>query len=105
VTTDLSGFALINPCGITDRPVTSLAKEMPHPEQLPGLEEMAHRAARQFGAVFQENVQLVESVQALLGAARADDEGAVGFPANDAPLEIPPEIERLQHKAERPVRA
>jgi hypothetical protein len=26
------------------------------------------------------------------------------FPGNDAPLEIPPEIERLRQKADRPIR-
>jgi lipoyl(octanoyl) transferase len=69
VTTDLSGFALINPCGITDRPVTSLANEMAHPEELPALDEMAQRAARQFGAVFEVPVQAVESIEALRAAA------------------------------------
>ena len=121
VTTDLSGFTLINPCGITDRPVTSLAREMPHPEELPALEELAQRAARQFGAVFEAPVQAVESLEALRGVdfgSRGADSGSVGaggvsagafpapsFPANDAPLETPPDIERLRHKAERPVRA
>jgi lipoyl(octanoyl) transferase len=98
VTTDLSGFALINPCGITDRPVTSLANERTHPEELPALEEMAQRAARQFGAVFEVPVQAVESLEALRAAADS-------FPANDAPLAAPPEVERLRQKAEPPVRA
>ncbi len=105
VTTDLSGFALIHPCGITDRPVTSLEMEMAHLEQIPSLEELAHRAARQFGVVFQEPVGAVESIEALRAAARTECSDAVRFPANDTPLEIPREIERLRHKANRPIRA
>ncbi len=104
-TTDLSGFALINPCGITDRAVTSLEKEATHPDEMPGLEELAHRAARQFGAVFHEPVRMIESVAALRAAARVESDGEVAFPANDTPLEIPREIERLQQKANRPIRA
>ncbi len=101
VTTDLSGFTLINPCGITDRPVTSLAREIADPGVLPSLEELAHRAARQFGTALAEPVELVESVAALRAQAAARPE----FPAEDTPLQIPPEIERLQHKKERPVSA
>ena len=113
VAKDLSGFALINPCGITDRPVTSLETEMAHPEQLPGLEVLADRAARQFGAVLQEPVLAIESLAVAgmdaLGARRKGGDAvafpAPEFPASDTPLEIPPEIERLRHKASRPVRA
>ena len=38
ITTDLRDFALINPCGITDRPVTSLENEVADPKSLPSLE-------------------------------------------------------------------
>src|ERR1017187_1421365 len=48
VTTDLRDFQLINPCGITDRPVTSLEREVPNRALVPGLEASAHPAARQF---------------------------------------------------------
>src|SRR5580698_314187 len=48
VTTDLRDFTLINPCGITDRPVTSLAREVAQPAVLPALESIAHQAARHF---------------------------------------------------------
>jgi lipoyl(octanoyl) transferase len=125
VTTDLSGFALINPCGITDRPVTSLALETTGPETIPDMEALAHRAARQFGVVFEEPVQAVESLETLRVAAQAKRGGepqspmgkspdadfparefpAAEFPGNDAPLEIPAEIERLRQKADRPIRA
>jgi lipoyl(octanoyl) transferase len=108
VTTDLGDFALINPCGITDRPVTSLEREVAQPETLPGLETVVHRAARQFGQVFDQQVLAVESLAAL----RAQAEAAAGnapafpapvFPAEDTPLQIPRELERLKGNAERPV--
>ena len=49
VTTDLRDFALINPCGITDRPVTSLEREAADCENAADLESLAHGAARHFG--------------------------------------------------------
>ena len=104
VTTDLGNFALINPCGITDRPVTSLQLEVARPEELPGLETVAHQAARQFGQVFGEQVLAVENLAALRAQAEAAA-SAPAFPAEDTPLQIPPEVERLHHAKERPVRA
>ncbi len=106
VTTDLRYFSLINPCGITDRPVTSLALEIARqPEDqradLPSLESIAHQAARQFGLVFGEQVLAVENLQLLLGQAEA----APNLPAQDTPLQVPPEVERLLHTKDRPVRA
>ena len=100
VTTDLSGFALINPCGITDRPVTSLQKEVSSPQSLPALESIAHRAARQFGHVFGEQVMAVESLSVLRDQAKAASDAAeppaAEFPAQDIPLQIPPEVNRLR---------
>ena len=72
VTTDLRDFALINPCGITDRPVTSLEREVSRPETLPSLESIAHQAARQFGQVFNEQVL------ALAQPRRSPRTGAIG---------------------------
>jgi lipoyl(octanoyl) transferase len=117
VTTDLREFALINPCGITDRPVTSLEKELSEPKaerpnDLPSLESVAHRTARQFGLVFGEQVLAVESLAALRAYAEdakvaANDSlvTAPQFPAEDTPLQIPVAVERLSNIAERPVRA
>ena len=65
VSTDLRDFALINPCGITDRPVTSLEREVADPKLLPSLESLAHMAAHHFGAVFNEPVEFVEVLAAL----------------------------------------
>jgi lipoyl(octanoyl) transferase len=125
VTTDLGGFTLINPCGITDRAVTTLEKEIAQPENLPSLESLAHKAARQFGLVFDQPVEAVQSLAALRAQAAATPGTpselaapvfpapvfpAPAFPADDAPLQVPPEIERLQGKPApgeigRPVRA
>jgi lipoyl(octanoyl) transferase len=99
VTTDLRDFQLINPCGITDKPVTSLEREIPEGVSLPGLEEMAHGAARQFGHVFGQQVLAAEGLEALRAQA------ATKMPAEDTPLQIPAEVERLHGDPERPVRA
>jgi lipoyl(octanoyl) transferase len=106
VTTDLRDFALINPCGITDRPVTSLEREVADPSSLPRLESLAPMAAREFGLVFDEPVAHVESLAALRAlVVAAPDLPVAEFPAQDTPLQIPPEIERLRHAKDRPVSA
>ena len=101
VTTDLRDFALIVPCGIPDHAVTSLQQEAKSPESLPTLEAIAYRAARQFGLVFDQQVLAVENLAALRTLAAA----APAFPAEDTPLQVPAEVERLKQSAERPVRA
>ena len=113
VTTDLREFALINPCGITNRPVTSLKNEIiarrssPTPASLDeaslNLEAVAHQAARQFGIVFGQQVLAVESLAALRATAEAANDPL--FPAQDTPLQVPPEVERLANKKNRPVSA
>jgi len=100
VTTDLRDFGLINPCGITDRPVTSLERETAEPAHLPSLEAAAQQAARQFGAVFGEQIRALESLDELRAQAQAASPAA-DFPAEDTPLRIPPEVERLRHREGR----
>ncbi len=101
VTTDLRDFQLINPCGITDKPVTSLEREVEDASRLPELEALAHQAARQFGQIFGERVLAVESFDALRAQATAQ----TAMPANDTPLTFPREVERIHGEPERPVRA
>ena len=85
VTTDLRDFQLINPCGITDKPVTSLNLEISEDITVPSLENIAHQAASQFGHVFSQQVLALDSLDTL----RAHAEATNNFPANDTPLQIP----------------
>jgi lipoyl(octanoyl) transferase len=104
VTTDLDFFRLINPCGITDRPVTSLAREIADPAAVPALEEIACQAAHQFGLVFGEQILAIASLDDL----RAQEQLAapqVPQVPEDTPIQIPPEVERLHDRRKHPVRA
>jgi lipoyl(octanoyl) transferase len=118
VTTDLDGFSLINPCGITDRPVTSLEKQV----ALSGgsaaagsleLEPLAHRAAVHFGRVFEQPVAEVESLATLHGSLREIAQrienwqvsNAQAAPVVGVPLKVPRKIEQLQQRPDQPVRA
>jgi len=105
VTTDLRDFSLIIPCGIADHPVTSLQHEVAQPAELPSLEAIAHHSARQFGQVFAQQVLAVESLEALRAQAAAAAPQPPEFPAQDTPLQVPAEVERLHNSGERPVRA
>ena len=107
VTTDLRDFALIVPCGIPDHAVTSLNLEAEHSAELPGLEAVAHQAARRFGLVFDQQVLAVESLAVLRAQAQSATREipAPEFPAQDTPMRVPAEVERLIHKEERPIQA
>ncbi len=107
MTTDLDGFKLINPCGITDRPVTSLENEIARAGALE-LEPLAHRTAAHFGHVFEQPIELVESLAALdpsLAELAGRISDAQAAPVVGVPLKVPRQIEQLQHRPEPPVRA
>jgi lipoyl(octanoyl) transferase len=82
VSTDLSFFDLIVPCGITHKPVTSMQKEL---SATVPLQDVAHSVARNFGNVFRSQVLWLESLDALLAEK-------VGVPVR------PPEELRRLHK-------
>lgn len=86
VRTDLSFFDLIIPCGITAKPVTSMAEELGSPV---ALEEVAHSVSRNFGAVFGSQMLWVESLEALGGER-------IGVP-----LRLPQELERMHEKKDK----
>ena len=98
VRTDLRDFQLINPCGITDKPVTSLNLEAPAPAELPALDQLARQSANLFGEVLQQPVEELPSLDNLRPTNQA-------FPAEDRPLEVPRDLERLRGLPEPPLRA
>jgi lipoyl(octanoyl) transferase len=105
VTTNLADFQLINPCGITDKPVTSLQnefeREVASPAALPPLETVANQAARQFGLVFEQQILAVASLDAL----RAQAAGSLPTQAEDTPLSVPQAERHLHGEADLPARA
>ena len=108
VRTDLRDFMLINPCGITDKAVTSLEREVSCPAELPELEMLADEAARQFGHVFKQPMVALEGVDAWRDGARVSSDGDPAqraFPAEDTPLESPRELEQLRGGGSRLERA
>ena len=71
VNTDLDYFNLIVPCGISDKPVTSLERELAlaaPPRQVPSLEQTAELVSRNFGRVFEAQTLWLESLDALMAS-------------------------------------
>ena len=87
VSTELSFFNLIVPCGIHAKPVTSMQKELNRVVPLP---EVAHALSRNFGSVFHSQILWLESLDALLGTS-------LGVPVK------PPENLRRLHGEDDPI--
>jgi lipoyl(octanoyl) transferase len=77
VSTDLSYFDLIVPCGIQNKSVTSIHKELVR--SVP-FADVANSVARNFGAVFHSQILWMDTLDALLG-------NSVGVPMQ-APTEL-----------------
>jgi lipoyl(octanoyl) transferase len=98
VATDLSDFELIVPCGIRDHAVTSMRRELPPGALLPDLDVLAREAAARFGEVLGEPVEELPDLAMLRARAQA-------FPAEDRPVEVPDEVQRIGCRMEPPQRA
>jgi lipoyl(octanoyl) transferase len=85
VSTDLSFFNLIIPCGITSKPVTSMQQEL---GKALDLNAVAESISRNFGTVFSSQMLWVETLDALLGRA-------VGVP-----MKLPAELRLLSNEDE-----
>lgn len=95
VNNDLDYFNLIIPCGIADKPVTSIEKEIRERRALrddvPTLQEVANTVARNFGRVFQKQTLWLESLEDLMATASPP------LPANqDTPAKPPHELDELR---------
>src|SRR5262249_16515329 len=89
VNTDLDYFKLIVPCGISEKPVTSLEREIasfPTAHAVPTLEEAAQMVSRNFGRVFEAQTLWLQSLDTLLDATPANQ---------DTPARAPEELLRL----------
>lgn len=82
VNTDLDYFDLIIPCGITSKPVTSMAGEL---GQQVSLQDVAHSVSRNFGVVFQSQMLWLDTLDSLL------DHHPVGVP-----VKPPSELRKLR---------
>lgn len=80
VTTDLECFQLIVPCGISDKPVTSIQREL---GQTLSLEDVMPVVTRNFGSVFKDQVLWLESLNDLLPTPE------------DTPARAPEELRRM----------
>ena len=92
VTTDLDYFSFIVPCGITNKPVTSMARETGRELSL---EEVATSASRNFGRVFNSQMLWLESLEDLLGEADGDSSSELQPANQDTPARPPKELREL----------
>lgn len=105
VSTDLDYFKLIVPCGIGDRPVTSVAQELVN-RPAPSMEQMAHAVALNFGRVFARQTLWLESLHDLLnsGANDVEDNPSSQSPSTTmgVPLKAPENLRELRDEQQAP---
>jgi lipoyl(octanoyl) transferase len=99
VTTDLDYFSMIVPCGISNKPVTSMEREL---QNKISIEQVATAASRNFGRVFKSQILWLESLDDLLAQAASPAHVAAPkaeppkVPANqDTPARAPKELRDL----------
>jgi lipoyl(octanoyl) transferase len=93
VNNDLSLFQLIVPCGIADKPVTSLQRELSGLGETSAAEELSmekvvNAVSRNFGRVFGRQTLWLESLDTLLGSATPQD----------TPMKPPAELRALHEE-------
>ncbi|MCU1284933.1 MAG: lipoate-protein ligase [Acidobacteriales bacterium] len=99
VTTDLESFKMIVPCGIADKPVTSMAQEWGGLENKENgkkleMESVSQSITRQFGQVFGTQILWLESLESLLKYQSEPQ------PNQDTPLREPEDLKRMREELE-----
>lgn len=96
VTTDLEQFKLIVPCGIADKPVTSMQQELGGLATSGGkkleMEAVQQSITRQWGYVFGTQILWLESLDSLLSGAGGGEE--------DVPVQEPDDLKRMREELE-----
>jgi lipoyl(octanoyl) transferase len=104
VITDLEYFKLIVPCGISDKPVTSIKQEIEtRHRSMPSMEEVMNLVSTNFGRVFHRQILWLESLDQLLhtGNQSTTDEDIQKSPEADTidiPLKVPRELREIHRK-------
>jgi len=93
VSTDLDAFSLIVPCGITDRQVTSMERELQKPL---ALEDVATSVSRNFGRVFQTQMLWLESLDDLLAQVAPVASPSATESNQDTPARPPKELREMR---------
>lgn len=102
VTTDLDYFKLIVPCGIGDRPVTSMARELAD-RPVPGIEQVAHAVSLNFGRVFGQQTLWLESLEELMDTApHSTDSDKTPSTTMGVPLKVPGNLRELRDEQQAP---
>ena len=92
VNTDLDYFTMIVPCGLTNKPVTSMQRELQ--KQLM-MEDVATAASRNFGRVFGSQMLWLESLDDLLAHATPEPKPEAVPPTPDIPARPPKNLREL----------
>ncbi|HUS18944.1 MAG TPA: lipoyl(octanoyl) transferase LipB [Terriglobales bacterium] len=96
VTTDLDQFKFIVPCGIADKPVTSMERELGGLTTAGGkkleMEAVQQAITRQWGYVFGKQILWLESLQSLLSGGRKAEQ--------DLPLREPDDLKQMRQELE-----
>src|SRR5690242_1087978 len=105
VTTDLDFFKLIVPCGIADRPVTSVAEELAGKRAVPSMEAVAHTISLNFGRVFARQMLWLESLDALLRTGGAPQNETIETDQSTTmgvPLQVPKNLKDVRREQKAP---
>lgn len=89
VNDDLQFFKLIVPCGISDKPVTSMDQELRALGAAPPqMEKVAHAVSRNFGRVFQRQIVWLQSLEDAMRSGSAAPQ--------DTPARPPKELRQMR---------